>query len=415
MSKTTQRAAVALAALGLVLGGLATARLVQGRPQASGDTAARADNGADKAGADKVDRTVLPIAEPKLKPITEIDARKAKAPPRFEVKAPKGAPNVVIVLIDDMGFGQSSAFGGPVQMPTCERLAKNGLRYNRFHTTALCSPTRMALLTGRNHHSCNTGSIMETATAFPGNSGNRPNNIAPLAETLRLNGYATAAFGKYHETPVWELSPSGPTDRWPTRSGFDKFYGFIGGETNQWAPLIYDGMARVEPPKTKDYHFTTDMTNQAIGWARYQKALTPDTPFFMYFATGATHAPHHAPKEYIARYKGKFDHGWDKQRERTPANQIKLGVVPKGTKLAPKPPAIKDWDKLTADEKKLFARQMEVFAGFGEHTDHEVGRLVKAIEDIGQMDNTLFLYMVGDNGASAEGGMVGMVAVHGSN
>lgn len=362
----------------------------------------------EKVNSYKLDRTILPIPEPKRPPIVEIDARKAKAPPRFEVKAPKGAPNVVIVLIDDMGFGQSSAFGGPIHMPNCEKLAKNGLKYNRFHTTALCSPTRMALLTGRNHHSCNTGSIMETATAFPGNSGNRPNNIAPMAEMLRLNGYSTAAFGKYHETPVWEVSPSGPTDRWPTRSGFDKFYGFIGGETNQWAPLIYDGLTKIEPPKNANYHFTTDMTNQAIEWTRYQKALTPDKPFFVYFATGATHAPHHAPKEWVAKYKGKFDRGWDKLREETLERQKRLGVVPPGTKLAPKPEAIKDWDKLTADEKKLFARQMEVFAGFGEHTDHEIGRLVNAIEDMGQMDNTLFFYIVGDNGASAEGGMVGL-------
>ncbi len=285
-----------------------------------------------------LDRTKLPLAEPQYPPITEIDARKAKAPPRFEVKAPKEAPNVVIVLIDDMGFGQSSAFGGPIRMPTCEKLANGGLRYNRFHTTALCSPTRMALLTGRNHHSCNTGSIMETATAFPGQSGNRPNNVAPLAEMLRLNGYSTAAFGKYHETAVWEVSPSGPTDRWPTRSGFDKFYGFIGGETNQWAPLIYDGLTKIDPPHDPDYHFTTDMTNQAIHWVRYQQSLTPDKPFFVYFAPGATHAPHHVPKEWADKYKGKFDHGWDEQREITLANQKRLGVVPADTQLAPKPP-----------------------------------------------------------------------------
>jgi len=362
----------------------------------------------DNAGSESLDRTVLPIPDPKVPSITEVDARKATAPPRFEVKAPKGAPNVVIVLIDDMGFGQSSAFGGPIHMPTLERVAQNGLKYNRFHTTALCSPTRMALLTGRNHHSCNTGSIMETATAFPGNTGVRPNNITPLAETLRLNGYSTAAFGKYHETPVWEVSPSGPTDRWPTRSGFDKFYGFIGGETNQWSPLIYDGMTKVDPPKDPNYHFTTDMTEQAIAWTRYQKALTPDKPFFVYFATGATHAPHHVPKEWIAKYNGKFDQGWDKLREETLARQKKLGVVPPDTKLAPKPPAIQDWDKLTADEKKLFARQMEVFAGFGEQTDHEIGRLVAAIEGMGEIDNTLFFYVVGDNGASAEGTMLGL-------
>src|SRR6202795_4625790 len=240
------------------------------------------------------DRTVLPIPEPQYPHSTVLDARNATPPPRFEVKAPANAPNVLIVLIDDMGFGQSSAFGGPVHMPTVDRLANNGLRYNEFHTTALCSPTRTALLSGRNHHMNNMGSITETATSFPGQTGQRPNSVAPLAEMLRLNGYSPAAFGKSHETAAWEVSPSGPTDRWPTRSGFDKFYGFIGGETNQWAPLIYDGMIQVEAPKVPNYHFTTDMTNQAIKWTSAQKALTPDKPFFTYFAPGATHAPHHA-------------------------------------------------------------------------------------------------------------------------
>ncbi|MGH8432437.1 MAG: sulfatase-like hydrolase/transferase, partial [Solimonas sp.] len=337
-------------------------------------------------------------------PITELDARKAKAPPRFEVKAPKGAPNVVIVLIDDIGFGHAGTFGGPISMPTLDAIANNGLRYNRFHTTALCSPTRTALLTGRNHHVNNAGAIMELATAFPGNTGVRPNSVAPLAEMLRLNGYSTAAFGKYHETAPWEVSVSGPYDRWPTHSGFDKFYGFIGGETNQWAPAIYDGVVRVEHPRDSNYHFTTDMTNQAIAWTRFQQAMTPDKPFFVYFAPGATHAPHHVPKEWIAKYKGKFDQGWDKLREETLVRQIKLGVVPPGTKLTARPTEIPAWDSLSADQKRLFARQMETFAGFAEHTDHEVGRLVQAIRDMGELNNTLFLYIVGDNGASAEGG-----------
>ena len=293
-------------------------------------------------------------------------------------------------------------------MPTVERLADNGLRYNHFHTTALCSPTRAALLSGRNHHMNNMGAITEISTAFPGNTGSRPNNVAPLAEMLRLNGYSTGFFGKNHETAAWEVSPSGPTDRWPTRSGFDKFYGFIGGETNQWAPLLYDGLTQVELRKNPNYHFMNDMTNQAIHWMRYQKSLTPDKPFFMYFAPGATHAPHHVPKEWIAKYKGKFDGGWDQFREETLARQIKLGVVPQGTKLAPKPEAIKDWDKLTDDEKKLFSRQMEIYAGFGEYTDTEIGRLVQAVEQTGQMDNTLIFYIIGDNGTSAEGGMNGV-------
>jgi len=357
--------------------------------------------------AEKLNRTVLPIPEPKHKPITEMDARNAKAPARFQVKAPNGAPNVLVILIDDQGFGVSSAFGGSVQEPVIEKLASEGLRYNNFNTTALCSPTRTALLTGYNHHSNNMGAITEMATAFPGNTGVRPQTITPMAEVLRQNGYSTAAFGKYHETPPWEVSVSGAYDRWPTHSGFDKFYGFIGGETNQWAPKIYDGVTEIETPKTPNYHFTTDMTDQAISWIKAQQALTPDKPFFTYFATGATHAPHHAPKEWIAKYKGKFDMGWDKLREQTLARQIALGIVPKGTKLAPKPEAIKDWESLSAKEKELYAHQMEVFAGFAEYTDHEVGRLLDALKDMGELDNTLVFYIVGDNGSSAEGSMTG--------
>ena len=354
------------------------------------------------------DRTILPIPEPQYPHSTTLDARNAVPPPQFEVKAPDGAPNVLIVLIDDMGFGQSSAFGGPIHMPTVEGLANNGLRYNEFHTTALCSPTRAALLTGRNHHTNNMGSITETATAFPGNTGKRPNSVTPLAEMLRLNGYSTAAFGKWHETPVWEVTSSGPTDRWPTRSGFDKFYGFIGGEANQWAPAIYEDMTQVEIPKDPKYHLMTDMTDKAVAWVQSQKALTPEKPFFLYFAPGATHAPHHVPKEWIAKYKGKFDQGWDKLREETLERQKRLGVVPQETKLAPKPAEIKDWAALSPDEKKLFAHQMEVFAAYGEYADTEIGRLIKAIKATGQLDNTLVFYIVGDNGASAEGGMNGL-------
>lgn len=365
----------------------------------------------------QLDRTVLPIPEPKAIPITELDARNAKAPPRFEVKAPQGAPNVVIVLIDDIGFGHSSAFGGPIHMPTLEKLAANGLKYNRFHTTALCSPSRVALLTGRNHHVNNAGAIMELATGFPGNTGIRPLSVTPLAEILRQNGFSTAAFGKYHETAPWEVSVSGPYDRWPTRSGFDKFYGFIGGETNQWAPAIYDGVIRVEHRRSPDYHFTTDMADQAIRWVSAQQSLTPDKPFYLYFATGATHAPHHCPKEWIAKYKGKFAGGWDKLREETFARQKKLGVIPADAKLTPRPKEIPAWDDMTADQKRLFERQMETFAGFAEHTDHEVGRLVAQLEAIGALDNTIFFYIVGDNGASAEGGPEGtyneMMALNG--
>ncbi len=354
------------------------------------------------------DRSVLPIAEPKRPIYKELDARKAKMPPRFEVKAPKGAPNVVIVLIDDMGFGVPSSFGGPVSMPTMDKLAAGGLRYNNFHTTAVCSPTRAALKSGRNHHTVNMAFITEMATGFPGATGQVPDAAAPLAETLRLNGYSTAAFGKWHETASWEISVSGPFDRWPTRQGFDKFYGFFGGETNQWAPLLYDGVTHLELPNDPNYHFMTDMTDKARAWIRHQKAMSPDKPAFIYFAPGATHAPHHVPKEWIARWKGKFDQGWDKLREQTLARQIAAGVVPAGTRLAPKPPAIKDWDKLSADEKRLFARQAEVFAAFAEYTDHEVGRMLQAFEEAGQADNTLVFYIAGDNGTSGEGGENGM-------
>lgn len=354
------------------------------------------------------DRTVLPIPEPPRPVITELDARKVQAPPRFTVKAPANAPNVVIVLIDDLGFGVPAAFGGPVPMPTLARLANEGLRYTNFHTTALCSPTRAALKSGRNHHTVNMAFITEMATSLPGATGQIPNATAPLAEMLRLNGFATAAFGKWHETASWEASVAGPFDRWPTRQGFDKFYGFIGGETNQWAPFLYDGVAPVELPDDPNYHFMTDMTDEAVAWIKYQKALTPDRPSFIYFAPGATHAPHHVPREWIAKWQGKFDQGWDALRAETLARQIRMGVVPPGTKLAPKPAAIKDWDTLSADEKRLFARQAEVFAAYADFTDHEIGRMLQAFADAGQADNTLVFYIAGDNGTSGEGGANGM-------
>jgi arylsulfatase A-like enzyme len=384
---------------------------------AAADDSAAVQHVADQGAVGDLDRSVLPVYQPQPQPITILDAREAQAPQRSEVKAPQRAPNVVIVLIDDIGFGHSSAFGGPIQMPTLEKLASGGLKYNRFHTTALCSPTRVALLTGHNHHANNAGAIMELATAFPGNTGVRPREITTLAEILRQNGYSTAAFGKYHETPPWEVSVSGPYDRWPTGSGFDKFYGFIGGETNQWAPAIFDGVTRVEPPTTPGYHFTADMTDKALNWVSAQQSLTPDKPFCMYFAPGATHAPHHVPKEWIAKYKGQFSGGWDKLREETFARQKQLGVVPANTELTPRPREIPAWDDMNAEQKRLFERQMETFAGFAEHTDAEVGRLVAQLEQIGELDDTLFFYIVGDNGSSAEGGPEGtyneMMALNG--
>lgn len=354
------------------------------------------------------DRTILPIQAPPTEPIEVLDVREAKVPPRFEPKAPEGAPNVLIVLIDDLGFGATTPFGGPIPTPTFDRLAQGGLRYTNFHTTALCSPTRAALKSGRNHHTCNMGFITEMATGFPGATGEIPNTVAPLAEMLRLNGYGTAAFGKWHETAAWETSVSGPHDRWPTRQGFDKFYGFMGGETNQWAPYLFDGVAPVELPEDPDYHFMEDMTEKAVAWVDYQKAMTPDKPFFVYFAPGATHAPHHVPKDWIAKWKGKFDQGWDKIREETLARQIEMGLVPAGTKLATKAEAIKDWDTLSEDEKTLFKHQVEVFAAFLDYTDHHIGRLIDAIDETAGLDNTLIFYVAGDNGTSGEGGANGM-------
>jgi arylsulfatase A-like enzyme len=387
-----------LGAIALIAFGIAA---LTGCRQPSAPPAANVQTG-------QLDRTVLPVVPPARSASSEIDARNVKVPERFEVKPPAGAPNVVVILIDDLGFGATSPFGGPIPTPTLDRLAQQGLRYNNFHTTALCSPTRAALKSGRNHHTVNMGFITEMATGFPGSTGQIPSSTAPVAESLRLNGYATGAFGKWHETAAWEASVAGPFDRWPTRQGFDKFYGFLGGETNQWAPFLYDGTAVVELPQDQTYHFMTDMTDKARAWIKHQKALTPDTPSFVYFAPGATHAPHHVPKEWIARWTGKFDQGWDKIREETLARQIKMGVVPLGTKLAPKPPAIKDWDTLSADEKRLFTRQAEVFAAFVEFTDHEIGRMLDAFAEVGQADNTLVFYIAGDNGTSGEGGANGM-------
>jgi arylsulfatase A-like enzyme len=358
--------------------------------------------------ADDKERSILPIPDVDRPGPTILDAKDPEAtfPPIKPLRPPAGAPNVLIVLLDDVGFGASSAFGGPCATPTAERLAANGLSYNRFHTTALCSPTRQALLTGRNHHSVGMGGITEIATAAPGYNSMRPNTAAPLAETLKLNGYSTAQFGKCHEVPVWETSPLGPFDSWPTGGGgFEHFYGFIGGETNQYAPAIYDGTTPIEPDRTPEegYHFTEDMTDRAVDWIRQQKALMPDKPFFVYFAPGATHAPHHVPQEWSDRYKGHFDDGWDELRERTFARQKELGIVPEDAELTERAAEIPAWDDMPDDLKPVLARQMEVYAGFLEHTDHHVGRLVEALEDLDILDDTLVYYIVGDNGASAEG------------
>ena len=357
-------------------------------------------------------REVLPVPDRPYEGLVTYDAKDPDTsfPPIEPLQPPDGAPNVLIVLLDDVGFGASSAFGGPCQTPTAERLAAGGLRYNRFHTTALCAPTRQALLTGRNHHSVGMGSITETATSAPGQSSLRPNTMAPLATTLKLNGYSTAQFGKCHEVPVWQTSPMGPFDAWPSGGGgFETFYGFIGGENNQWEPALYSGTTPIEPPATAEegYHLTEDLTDHAVSWMRQQKALMPDKPFFVYYAPGATHAPHHVPAEWIEKYRGQFSHGWDVQRERTIERQKELGVIPADTELTARHEEIMAWDDMPAELKPVLERQMEVYAGFLEHTDHQVGRLVDTLEDLGILDNTIIYYIVGDNGASAEGTMNG--------
>jgi arylsulfatase A-like enzyme len=357
-------------------------------------------------------RTMLPIPDRPSFGLTTYDAKDPDTsyPPIEPLVPPEGAPNVLIILLDDVGFGAASTFGGPCRTPTADRLAAGGLRYNRFHTTALCAPTRQALLTGRNHHSVGMGSITETATSAPGNSSLRPNTKAPLAMTLKLNGYSTAQFGKCHEVPVWQSSPLGPFDAWPSGGGgFETFYGFIGGENNQWDPALYDGTTPVEPPGTPEegYHLTEDLTDRAIGWVHQQKALMPDKPFFVYFAPGATHAPHHVPKEWADRYQGQFDDGWDAQRERTFSQQKELGVIPADAELTARHVEIPAWDEMPDELKPVLAREMEVYAGFLEHVDYHVGRLIDAIDDLGVLDNTIIYYIIGDNGASAEGTLNG--------
>ncbi len=352
-------------------------------------------------------RDVLPVPDVTPVGLTTYDAKDPATsfPPIEPLRPPEGAPNVLVILLDDVGFAASSAFGGPISTPVAERLAANGLKYNRFHTTALCSPTRQALLTGRNHHSVGMGGITEIATSAPGYNSIRPNTCAPLAETLKLNGYSTAQFGKCHEVPVWETSPMGPFNAWPTGSGFEHFYGFIGGETNQYAPAIYQDTVPIEPDRTAEegYHFTEDMTDRAIDWISQQKALMPDKPFFVYYAPGATHAPHHVRPEWSDKYKGKFDDGWDALRERTFAKQKELGVIPPEAELTERPDEIPAWDDMPDDLKPVLARQMEVYAGFLEHTDHHVGRLLDALAELTILENTLVYYIIGDNGASAEG------------
>jgi arylsulfatase A-like enzyme len=356
---------------------------------------------------DQVPREVLPIPD---RPATSTITYKTTDPgahfaPFTRLRPPAGAPNVLVILLDDVGFGASSAFGGPVDMPAAERLAGGGLKYTRFHTCAMCAPTRASLLTGRNHHSVGFGSITETATAAPGYNTTRPNTKATVQDTLRLNGYATAMFGKSHEVPLWEQSPAGPFDRWPTGSGFEYFYGFIGGETNQYYPALHEGTAPAAAPRSAEegYTLNEDLADHAIAWIRQHRALAPDQPFFAYYSPGATHAPHHVPPQWRQKYTGVFDDGWDALRERTFAAQKDLRVVPPGAELTARHDEIPAWDDMPEALKPILRRQMENYAGFLEQTDHHIGRVIDALEDLGTLQDTLIYYIIGDNGASGEG------------
>ena len=355
---------------------------------------------------------VLPAPPPKFNGVIGQTYKDSKMGTIPVTQAPAGAPNVLLILIDDCGFGQWGAFGGQISTPNLDKLGNNGLRYTRFHTTALCSPTRAALLTGRNHHSAATGCITELGSSFPGYTGQVPSSCAMGSEILRQNGYSTAFFGKNHNIADWETSVSGPFDRWPSLQGFDHFYGFVGGEANQWQPALYDGTRPVEMEvpqgREADYTLNEHLANKAIEYLHQQKSVTPDRPFFIYYAPGATHAPHHVPQDWMAKYKGQFDQGWDKYREETYQRQLKAGIIPRDTKLTPRPKEIPAWDSLTADQKKVAARLMEAFAAFTAQTDFEVGRIIDAIEEMGQLDNTLIFWEIGDNGSSMEGTLYGV-------
>lgn len=350
----------------------------------------------------------LPRAEPPFK--GKIERSYEQSTPDFPqpYRAPAETPNVLLIMTDDVGFGASSTFGGPIPTATFDKLAEHGIKYNRFHTTALCSPTRAALITGRNPHNANTGIIMERSLGFPGYNSVMSKSCGTVAEVLRQNGFNTAWFGKNHNVPDWQTSAAGPFDLWPTGLGFEHFFGFLGGDTNQWAPPAYEGTIPIEPQLEKlDYHFDTDMADRAVRWIQQQQSLDPDKPFFLYYAPGATHAPHHVPKDWIAKFKGKFDHGWDKQREITFENQKRLGIIPQDAQLTPRPANLPSWDSQSPQQKELFARMMEIYAAFLAFTDHNIGRVIEAVEETGQLDNTLIIYIQGDNGSSGEGTLQG--------
>ncbi|GAA5495749.1 hypothetical protein Rhal01_01928 [Rubritalea halochordaticola] len=363
----------------------------------------------EAAQTDPFDRKILPLADTPFK--GKIGLRPSDSQKDFPIEpyAPEGAPNILIILTDDVGFGASSTFGGPIPTPTFDRVANNGIRFNQFHTTALCSPTRAALLTGRNHHSVATACIMEAGVGYPGYNTLVPQSKRGLGDILKLNGYNTSWYGKNHNVPDWHTSQAGPFTLWPVGLGFEYFYGFVGGDTSQWNPAIVENTRPIEPPHDDpDYNFDRDMADKCIAWLRMQHAVAPDKPFLAYYAPGTAHAPHHAPKEWIEKFKGKFDHGWDKQREITYAKQKEMGIIPENTKLTKRSEGIPDWDEQNDKQKELYARMMEVYAAALSHCDHQTGRVIDAIEEMGELDNTLIIYIMGDNGASAEGSPQGL-------
>ena len=372
-------------------------------------TSAAAQSSAETAGEDQWDRSVLPVPMTEFRGHTALRTQDSTLDFPQQVTAPEGAPNILLIMPDDVGFGAPTAFGGPVPTEAYDRLAEDGLLFTQMHTTALCSPTRSALITGRNHHSNATGVIMEVGTGFPGYNSLMPKENGSIAEILKGNGYNTAWYGKNHNVPDWQSSQAGPFDLWPTGLGFEQFFGFIGGDTSQFTPAIFDGTKPIEPPNTEDYHLDEDMADRAINYIREQHALAPEKPFFVYYAPGTSHAPHHAPQEWIDKFKGQFDQGWDAVRAETHARMLEKGIIPPGTELTQRPDQLRAWDSLNDQQKELYARMMEVYAGALAHMDHQINRIIDAIEETGELDNTLIIYLMGDNGASAEGSPDGLL------
>ena len=358
---------------------------------------------------DQMDRTVLPIRRPPFQGVTNRTLGGSEPDWNFvaPIPAPEGAPNVLLVMTDDAGFGNPSTFGGPISTPTLDRLAAGGLKYNRFHTTALCSPTRAALMTGRNHHAVGFGMVGEFAGPFPGYSAMLPKDCEPFVKTLQGNGYSTACFGKWHLTPDHMQGTAGPFDRWPNAVGFDYFWGFLGGESGQFDPVITENNKAVGVPEQEDFYLPDAMADKAIEWLHGVRAHSSDKRWFAYYSTSASHAPHHVTREWSERYKGAFDQGWDRLREETFARQKRLGVIPADAELTPRPDAMPAWDSLDETHKRLYARQMEVYAGYSANVDWNIGRVIDAIEEMGDLDNTLVIYIWGDNGASMEGTLSG--------